>query len=72
MLDSYYRLRGWDRDGVPLNSTLSSWGLHKEMPAKHHAGEDASLPLNELSSPLLWGENIILDGRAVVFTNIKI
>jgi len=27
MLDSYYRLRGWDRDGVPLDGTLSRLGL---------------------------------------------
>ncbi|MBW2672879.1 MAG: aldehyde ferredoxin oxidoreductase family protein [Deltaproteobacteria bacterium] len=27
MLDSYYRLRGWDRNGVPLNGTLSRLGL---------------------------------------------
>ena len=27
MLDSYYRLRGWDRDGAPLGSTLSKLGL---------------------------------------------
>ncbi|MEA2015037.1 MAG: aldehyde ferredoxin oxidoreductase C-terminal domain-containing protein, partial [Thermodesulfobacteriota bacterium] len=27
MLDSYYRLRGWDRDGVPANDKLSELGL---------------------------------------------
>ena len=27
MLDSYYRLRGWDRNGVPLDGTLSRLGL---------------------------------------------
>ena len=27
MLDSYYRLRGWDRNGVPLDGTLARLGL---------------------------------------------
>jgi len=27
MLDSYYRLRGWDRNGVPLDDTLTRLGL---------------------------------------------
>jgi aldehyde:ferredoxin oxidoreductase len=27
MLDAYYALRGWDADGVPSRSRLSSLGL---------------------------------------------
>jgi aldehyde:ferredoxin oxidoreductase len=27
MLDEYYRLRGWDRDGIPAGETLSALGL---------------------------------------------
>ncbi|MCX7708079.1 MAG: aldehyde ferredoxin oxidoreductase family protein [Anaerolineae bacterium] len=29
MLDRYYRLRGWGRDGVPLPETLQRLGLHE-------------------------------------------
>jgi aldehyde:ferredoxin oxidoreductase len=27
MLDDYYRLRGWDADGVPTSDTLERLGL---------------------------------------------
>jgi aldehyde:ferredoxin oxidoreductase len=30
MLDEYYELRGWDRDGLPRASTLSRLGLERE------------------------------------------
>jgi aldehyde:ferredoxin oxidoreductase len=29
MLDEYYSVRGWSRDGVPTKSKLASLGLHE-------------------------------------------
>ncbi|MEM1965543.1 MAG: aldehyde ferredoxin oxidoreductase family protein [Candidatus Caldarchaeum sp.] len=38
MLDEYYRLHGWDENGVPKRETLEKLGLI-ELPLEHAAGE---------------------------------
>ncbi len=30
LLDWYYEIRGWDKNGVPKKTTLSRYGLEKE------------------------------------------
>ena len=30
MLDEYYEIRGWDRNGIPTEATLSEYGIIKE------------------------------------------
>jgi aldehyde:ferredoxin oxidoreductase len=34
MLDEYYELHGWDKEGLPLPETLKRLGLDKEPPYK--------------------------------------
>ena len=29
MIDAYYEINGWDKDGIPLKATLEKYGLNQ-------------------------------------------